>query len=199
MTQAGEQALHPAFQEDLYLFRRKVFKLFGGAFHVYDEQGRVVLYSKQKAFRLKEDFRVYADERQLDELLVIRTPQILDLGATYHVEDATRGEQIGALRRKALKSILYDSWVYLGPDGEELGRLEETSFLGAIGSRLINLIPQKYRAVTGDERRVARLNQHFNPFVLKYTMRIEDPDPSIDRRLLIASGILLAAIERRQQ
>lgn len=199
MTQAGEHALHPAFQEDHYLFRRKVFKLFGGAFHVYDEQGRVVLYSKQKAFRLKEDFRVYADERQLDELLVIKTPQILDIGATYHVEDAARGEQVGALRRKALKSILYDSWVYLAPDGEELGRLEETSFLGAIGSRLINLIPQKYRAVTGDERRVARLNRHFNPFVLKYTMRIEDADPPIDRRLLIASGILLAAIERRQQ
>ena len=118
MTQAGEHALHPAFQEDHYLFRRKVFKLFGGAFHVYDEQGRVVLYSKQKAFRLKEDFRVYADERQLDELLVIKTPQILDIGATYHVEDAARGEQVGALRRKALKSILYDSWVYLGPDGE---------------------------------------------------------------------------------
>ena len=30
------QSLHPAFQQSQYLFRRRFFKIFGGAFHVYD-------------------------------------------------------------------------------------------------------------------------------------------------------------------
>ena len=66
MTTAKQ--LHPAFQHNHYLFRKKVFKLFGEAFHVYDEYGSVLLYSKQRPFKLREDFRVYSDERQTEEL-----------------------------------------------------------------------------------------------------------------------------------
>jgi len=80
----------------------------GGAFHVYDEAENLVLYSKQKAFKLKEDFRVYSDERQVEELLTIKTLQILDINAMYYVRDATTGEIVGAIKRKGLKSIVKD-------------------------------------------------------------------------------------------
>lgn len=196
---ATVKELHPAFQHNYYLFRRKVFKLFGGAFHVYDEKGNSLFYSKQKAFKLREDFRVYSEERQMEELLTIKTPQILDIGATYNVQDATTGEAIGAIRRKGLKSIIKDEWIFLSNEGREIGRLTESSIAGALLSRFINLIPQTYVIVSADGREVADIKQHFNPFVLKYSMTIVDPRPSIDRRLLISSGILLAGIERRQQ
>ena len=48
-------------------------------------------------------------------------------------------------------------------------------------------------------REVAEIKQHFNPFILKYSMTIPDTQDSIDRRLLISAGILLAALEGRQQ
>ncbi|MEE9138470.1 MAG: hypothetical protein V3V07_07995 [candidate division NC10 bacterium] len=80
--------LVPAFQHRKYMFRRQVFTLFGGAFHVDDALGRRVLYSQQKAFTLREDFRVYSDENQMQELSTIKTPQILDISATYDVYDA---------------------------------------------------------------------------------------------------------------
>jgi len=191
--------LHPAFQHNHYLFRRKVFKLFGGAFHVYDEGGNLLFYAKQKAFKLREDFRVYSDERQMEELLTIKTPQILDFGATYNVQDATTGEAIGAIRRKGLKSIIKDEWIFLSNEGQEIGRLTESSLAGALLSRYINLIPQTYVITSADGRKVAEIRQHFNPFLLKYSMTIVDPSPSINRRLLISSGILLAGIERRQR
>ena len=189
---------HPSFQHNYYQFRRKVFKLFGGAFHVYDKIGNLLFYSKQKAFKLREDFRVYSDESQVEELLTIKTPQILDFGATYNVQDATTGEAIGAIRRKGLKSIVKDKWIFLSNEGQEIGRLTESSIIGALLSRYINLIPQKYVITSADGREVAEIKQHFNPFVLKYSMTIAEPSPSIDRRLLISSGILLAGIERRQ-
>lgn len=190
--------LHPAFQHSKYLIRRKVFKLAGAAFHVYDDMGDLLLYSKQKAFRLREDFRVYSAEPGMQELLTIKTSQVLDIGATYNVQDATTGEIIGAIRRKGLKSILKDEWTYLTPEGQEIGKLTEKSMSGAVLSRLVNLVPQNYVVVAADGREVAEIKQHFNPVVLKYEMRIVDPGSSIDPRILISSGILLAGIERRQ-
>ena len=194
----AEEGLHPAFKHGEYLFRRKVLKLFGGAFHVYDGAGNLVLYSKQKAFKLKEDFRVYSDESRKEELLAIKTPQILDIGATYNVQDATTGRAVGAIRRKALKSILRDEWALLSSEGQEVGKLTEKSTGRAILSRFLKLIPQSYVVLSADGRKAAEVSQHFNPFVLKYTMTIPEAEPSIDRRLLVAAGVLLAGIERRQ-
>jgi len=196
---ALEKKLHPSYQHNYYLFRRKVLKLFGGAFHVYDENGHLLFYSKQKAFQLREDFRVYSDESMRQELLTIKTPQILDIGATYHVHDSTTGEPIGAIRRKALKSILKDEWIFLSNDGREIGILTEKSFARAILSRFIKLIPQYYVITSVGKREFAEIKRLFNPFVLKYRMKLLTNEPQIDRRLLISAGILLAGIERRQE
>lgn len=189
--------LHPAFQHKQYLFRRKVLKLFGGAFHVYDERENLVLYSKMKAFKLREDFRIYSDESQREELLKVKTPKILDFGATYYVTDSTTNEDVGALSRKALKSILKDEWILRSSDGEEIGKLTEDSMLGALLSRFFRLFPQTY-VVLAKNREIAKIKRHFNPIVLKYTMTINDTEHLIDRRLLIAAGILLSGIEGRQ-
>lgn len=195
-----EMKLHRAFMHNHYLFRRKVLKIFGGAFHVYDRDGNVVLFSEQKAFKLKEDFRVYSDPSKSEELLQIKTPQILDIGATYYVWDATTRQEVGALRRRGIKSIFKDEWIILNNRDEEIGRLKEASTLGALMSRLIKLIPQKYIIFNEDELRpTAIIKQHFNPFVLKYSWNILEPYPAIDRRLLIAAGILLCGIEMRQE
>lgn len=194
-----EPRLHPAFMLNNYLFRRKVLKIFGGAFHVYDADGRVVLFSEQKAFKLKEDFRVYSDESKREELLLIKTPQILDLGATYYVWDGTTTEEVGALRRRAIKSIFKDEWAFLDRKGNQTGTLKEASTFGALLSRFIKWVPQKYIIFTDDEQRpLTTIKQHFNPFVLKYTWRILELNPQIDRRLLVAAGVLLCGIEQRQ-
>jgi len=194
-----QQQLHPAFTHDYYLFRKKFFKIFGGAFHVYDPEGDLIFYSRQKAFKLKEDFRIYSDEDMEEELLAIKTPQILDLGATYHVQDSTTGQAIGAIRRKFAKSFIKDEWVFLSTEGRQIGILTESSWIGAIASRIINLIPQTYIVLTETEEEIARIDRHFNPFILKFTMTIDDDDPPIDRRLIIAAGIMLAGIEGRQE
>ncbi|MBT4510687.1 MAG: hypothetical protein HOC20_00565 [Chloroflexi bacterium] len=194
---ASGTELNPAFKLNTYLFRRKVFKFFGGEFKVYDEDGREVLHSKQKAFKLKEDFRVYSVDLN-QELLTIKTPQILDIGATYNVVDATTGEAIGSLRRKGLKSIIKDEWLILSDQGQEIGKIAESSMLGAFMSRFIDLVPQTYNVILVDGTYGAQIKQHFNPFVLKYTMKIFEQNPGIDRRLLLSAGILLAGIERRQ-
>ena len=194
-TDAGVTFLFPI--QEIYL-QKKNIQVIGAGFYVLNERGKLLFYGEQKAFRIREDFRIYSDEQKTREALIIKTPQILDISATYNVQDAHTKEFVGAVKRKGIKSIFKDEWVFLSREGQEIGKLTEESIIGAILSRFINLIPQKYVILTSTGKEVARIAQHFNPFVLKYTMEIKEFPPSIDIRLLIAMGVLLAGIERRQ-
>ena len=85
------------FSSPTYVVRRKVFTLAGGAFHIYDGQGQLVLYSKLKAFKLKEDLRLFTGEDMREELLAIHARKVLDISATYDVTDSVTGAVTGFL------------------------------------------------------------------------------------------------------
>jgi uncharacterized protein YxjI len=188
------------FGQSRYMIRRKFFKLFGGAFHIYDPAGNVVFYSKMKAFKLKEDLRVYTGEDMGEEVLTIKARNILDFGATYDVTDPATGERVGALRRKGFKSILRDEWLILDVDDQEVGHIQEDSLLLALVRRfLTNLVPQTFKGTLGGAP-VLSFRQHFNPFIQKIDLDFsEDTAGRLDRRLGIAAAVLLCAIEGRQQ
>ena len=189
------------FQHPSYLVRRKVFKLLGGAFHVFDPAGNVVLYSKQKAFKLKEDIRIYTGEDMGTEVLTIRTDQVIDLGATYHVHDSQQGGvRVGSLKRKGLKSMLRDEWVILDSSGQEVGSIQEDSVALALLRRLMVgwLLPQKYYGSIGNIP-VSLFTRNFNPFVSKISLDFSmDTQGQLDRRLGIAAVIMLLAIDGKQ-
>jgi uncharacterized protein YxjI len=187
------------FQRNRYMVRKKVFKLLGGAFHVYDESENVVLYSKQKAFKLREDIRLYTGEDMRTEVLTIHARSVIDFGATYDVVDAQTGESVGALRRKGLRSMLRDRWLILGPDDAERGMMEEDNMALALVRRFMsNLVPQGF-SLTYDGREVARMQQRFNPFIYKIDVDFSPAaDGSFDKRLGIALAVLVCAIEGRQ-
>jgi uncharacterized protein YxjI len=188
------------FGHSRYLIRRKFFKIFGGAFHIFDEAGNVVFYSKMKAFKLKEDLRLFTGEDMQQEVLTIKARSILDFGATYDVTDSASGEKLGALRRKALKSILRDEWLILDANDREVGKIEEDSMALALVRRLLtNLIPQTFSGEVGGAP-VLSFRQHFNPFIQKISLDFSgDTGGKLDRRLGIAAAVLLCAIEGRQQ
>lgn len=183
-----------------YLVRRKIFKIFGSAFHIYDPAGNVVFYSNQKAFRLKEDIRVYTAEDKRTEVLSLRARSILDFGVTFELTDSQTGQKIGAFRRKGLKSLLRDEWSILDADDREVGLLQEDSLALAMVRRfLVNLIPQSWHAEIGGQP-VAVYRQHFNPFILKVTVDFSaDAAMRLDRRIGIGLAVLLDAIEGRQK
>lgn len=65
-------------EPDTFVIRQKVFKLLGAAFHVFGPDGQVVFYSKQKAFKLKEDIRLYSGEDMQHELMSIKATKVID-------------------------------------------------------------------------------------------------------------------------
>lgn len=191
--------MNQIFQGNQYLLKRQVFALTG-KFRVFDTAGRLLLFSEQKMFKLREDIRVYADEAKTQEVLAIKARQIVDFSAAYDVIDSSTGQKVGAMRRKGLKSILRDEWEVLDVNDNVRGVLVEDSMgLALLRRFLTNLVPQNYDMLFG-ETRVGDFKQNFNPFT--YELNIDfsmDTAGQVDRRLGIAAGILLAAVEGRQQ
>ena len=135
------------FLDNTYLVRRKVLKLFGGAFHVYDASGDVVLFANMKAFKLKEDIRLYASEDMQIELLFIKARRVIDISSEYDVTDSQTGQRVGVLKRKGLKSMVRDEWIFMDPLDQPIGSIREDSTAMALIRRFIpfaNLIPQQY-------------------------------------------------------
>jgi uncharacterized protein YxjI len=190
--------MNPIFQHNQYQLKRQVFALTG-KFRFYDPLGNLVMYSEQKMFRLREDIRVYSDESKSQEVLMIKARQIIDFSAAYDVVDSITNQKVGALRRKGLQSMLRDEWEVLDVNDNRIGTLFEDSMgLALLRRFLSSLIPQNYDIVIGSSR-VADLKQNFNPFTYHLSMDFSmDTSRQLDRRIGIAAGILLAAIEGRQ-
>ena len=191
--------MNSIFQYSNYLLRRQTLALTG-KFRLYDPMGNLVMFSEQKMFRLREDIRVYADENKTQEVLGIQARQIIDFSAAYDVVDTVLNQKVGALRRKGWRSLLRDEWEVLDANDNVIGMLFEDSVGLALLRRLLlgSLLPQNYD-MTLDETRVADLRQNFHLF--RYELNLDfsmDPSQRLDRRLGIAAGILLAAVEGKQ-
>jgi len=187
------------FQHPSYLLKRQAIALTG-RFRFYDPMGNQVMFSEQRMFKLREDIRVYADENKTQEVLSIKARQIVDFSAAYDVVDTALNQKIGALRRKGLRSILRDEWEVLDANDNVKGLLFEDSMGLALLRRLVlgSWLPQNYDISFG-EVRVADLKQNFNLF--RYELNLDftmDVAQLLDRRLGIAAGILLAAVEGKQ-
>ena len=203
---ADLDAVAQRYRFDTYVVRKKVLKLFGGAFHIYDPEGNVAFYSQQKAFRFKEDIRLFTGEDMQIEVLSIQARQIIDFSAAYNVIDPLANEKVGALRRKGLKSMFKDEWIILDANDQKIGLIREDSARMAFLRRAVELatllspqIPQKYRGEING-RTTCHFQQNFNPFVMKVTLDFSpDTDGLLDRRLGIAAAVLLCAIEGKQK
>lgn len=190
------------FGHSVYTIRRKILTIAGAKFHVFDEHGQVVFFSKQKAFKLKEDIRVYASEAMDEELLRFSARSVIDFGVTFDVVDVAAGETLGSVRRKGMKSLIRDEWIVFGPDDAEIAKVREDSGALAILRRLHELfsviVPQSHVVEVGGLP-VAQLSQNRNPFVQRTTLAmVEGASSELDPRMAVAVGVLIAAIEGRQ-
>lgn len=191
------------FAHGVYTVRQKFWKFFGAAFFILDEAGSLIGYCSQKAFKLKEDIRVYTDDSMTDELLVIKARNIIDFSATYDVTDPADADRtIGSYRRKGWTSLVRDEWMIFDPDEEEIGKIQEDSAGLAIVRRLLGgvallIAPQAYHVEIDDEP-AAQMVTSRNPFIYQLNVTIDPEADRVDPRMVLAGAILLAAIEGKQ-
>lgn len=175
--------------------------------------GELLAFCRQKPFAFKEDLRVFKDEQMTDELFRIKARRVVDIGGRYLVT-APDGEAIGALQRKAKASLLRTTWALLDAGDQELVVVRESSvavavyrrlqnllqaipLIGGIVSLVLDLIPIPYHFdITSGETLIGRHTRKIG-IRDRYRLQIEDPDRRIDRRLLVALGIGLDALQSR--
>ena len=204
-AQADPDSHLDRFAHTRYMVRTKFFRLFGGAYHIYDEAGNVALYSNMKRFRLKEDIRLYNDESMSAELIRISTQSIFDFSGAYDVYDSVSDERLGTLKRAGLSStFVRDQWEIYDGEQNQVGQvLEDSAGLGLVRRWLLDdlafLLPQKYHAEINGQQ-VATFKQRINPLIMKLDVDFsDDQQQALDRRLGLATAVLLSAIEGRQE
>jgi hypothetical protein len=160
-----------------------------------------VAFVRQKKMAIKEDIRFYADENQTDELFRIKARKMVELGGRYDVTTPA-GEKVGVLEKAFGKSLLRSTWRILDASEQEIAVAKERSVPIAIIRRLVDLpIPFHFTidggGVVGAERHLGDLNRRFG-LRDKYDLDLSgDFDRRLDRRLAIALGIALDALQGR--
>ena len=188
------------WESPILTVRRDLFTVFGANFRVLGAGDELLLFARQKAFRLREDLRFYEDEGRTQERLRISARSMMDFGTTYDVFDTQYG-RLGAWRRRGIRSIARDTWQLLDLNDQPVGELREDSVGMALLRRFLGsfFFPQRFHLDLGG-RRVCQFKQRFNPFVYKLDADFSfDIDGHLDARLGIAVAVLIAAIEGRQE
>ena len=187
------------FSESRYTARRNFWNFLGITCRIFSPAGPMLYYIRLKAFKLKEDITVFADEAKTQPLLSIKARQIIDFSAAYDVVDVQSGQKLGAFRRKGWKSLLKDEWEILDNQDQPVGLMQEDSAMMATLRRFLsNLIPQNFTFSVGGHI-VANLTGTWNPFVVKYDVNLElDTQNLLDKRMALCGVVLLMAIEGKQ-
>jgi len=117
------------------------FKLLALASQIYvrDAGGNVVLYAKQKMFKLKEAITIFADEGQTQPLFTINADRVLDFSARYHFA-AMNGSPLGSIKRQGMKSIWKARYDIMEGENVVLNIQEENGWVKVLDA-LIGEIP----------------------------------------------------------
>jgi hypothetical protein len=165
--------------------------------------GEPLAFVRQKKLAIKEDIRFYADESEHEELLRLKARKIMEFRTRYDVT-TPMGERIGVLEKVFGKSLLRSTWRVHDANEQELAMAEEKRMHVALLRRVIDAVPYGdfvpivfQFTIRMDGREVGELRR---PIGVRdrYILTIEgDPEHRIDRRLVVALGVALDALQSR--
>jgi uncharacterized protein YxjI len=168
------------------------------------EEGRPLLFVKQKKLTIKEDIRFRLDPDADSHLFMIKSKTVFEFRGRHEVLDE-QGQVIGLLEKAFGKSLLRSHWYVRDPAGAELFEAYEASWVIALVRRLADLISDWLAALTwlpfnfllvrdgrqvGTYRRV--LGKLRDRYVLELGLEFEG-----DRRLVLAFAVALDALQDR--
>lgn len=187
-------------QRVTFLINRYEYVLSGAA----SQAGALVAFAEQKRLTLKEEINVYTSVEKTQILFSVKAEKVLDVHGKFFVRDQD-GNTIGYLRKVFGKSLIRSTWDVYDATDQLLFTARETSQLFAAFRRVAELlpiidvvasfIPYHFEFVRGTEvigahRRRIGLFDH-------YDTSLNSSAHSLDRRLVLALGIALDALQAR--
>jgi hypothetical protein len=182
--------------QNFYRIRKKVLAL-GDRYWIEDDQGRSLGFAKRKMLRLMEDMRVFTDENLTCELFRIQQEQIFDAWGTFAVIDSASNACVGKIRRRLSSSIVADEYLLLDLQDRQIGRIVEGSGMGLVRKYipLGGLVPEQV-SIEYYGQKVGEIKQRFRVIGDTWEVDCCKIPPNLDRRVLLASILLMGMIER---
>jgi uncharacterized protein YxjI len=169
------------------------------------EEGRTILYVKQKKLKIREDIRFRTSENDdAPHVFMIKARTVFEFRGRHDVLDA-EGNQIGLLEKVFGLSLLRSHWRVKGPEGNELFEAHEASWAIALIRRaadfgpdwlsLLAWLPFNFVLKRGGEQ-VGTYRRVLGKLRDRYVLELE-PGFDADRRLVIAFAVALDALQDR--
>lgn len=169
------------------------------------EEGRPLLYVKQKKMKIKEDirFRLSPDDDQ--HLFMIKSKSVFEFRGRHEVLDGD-GAVIGMLEKDFGRSLLRSHWHVRDTTGEELLEAHEASWIVALLRRLASLGPDLFSllewlpfnfALRRGGHQVGAYKRVLGTVRDRYVLELGPELADVDRRLVVAFAIGLDALQDR--
>jgi uncharacterized protein YxjI len=169
------------------------------------EEGRPLLYVKQKRLKIKEDirFRTSPDDNA-PHAFMIKSKSVFEFRGRHDVLDG-HDQPIGLLEKVFGKSLLRSHWRVRDTAGVELFEAHEASWWIALLRRFADLGPDWLSLLTWlpfnfvlkrDGEEVGRYRRVLGKLRDRYVMELQ-PSFEADRRLVLAFAVALDALQDR--
>jgi uncharacterized protein YxjI len=190
---------------------QQVFKPIGNEYRISvpaagsTDEGRPLLFVKQKKLKIKEDIRFRLDPDRDEHLFMIKSKSVFEFRGRHEVLDAD-GQVIGLLEKDFAKSLLRSHWHVRDAQGAELFEAHEASWPVAILRRVADMLPDWLAALTWlpfnfvfvrDGAQVGTYRRVLGKLRDRYVLELGEGIGDADRRLLLAFAIALDALQDR--
>src|SRR5918992_5908601 len=153
------------------------------------EEGRTLLYVKQKRLKIKEDIRFRVSPDDEAHLFMIKSKSVFEFRGRHEVLD-TQDAPIGLLEKDFRRSLLRSHWHVRDVAGNEVLEGYEASWFVAILRRIAGLLPEWFSLLTWlpfnfallrDGRRVGTYRRVLGKLRDRYVLEVEPDLAGVDR------------------
>ena len=169
------------------------------------EEGRPLLYVRQKKMKIREDIRFRLSPDDGAHLFMIKSQSVFEFRGRHDVLDAD-GTVIGMLEKDFGRSLLRSHWHVKDAAGAEVLEAYEASWVVALLRRfadvgpdvlsVLSWLPCNFVLRRGD-REVGTSQRVLGKFRDRYVLELGPELAGVDRRLLVAFAIGLDALQDR--
>jgi uncharacterized protein YxjI len=169
------------------------------------EEGRPLLFVKQKKMKIREDIRFRLSPDDDAHLFMIKAKTVFEFRGRHDVLDAN-DQPIGMLEKTFGRSLLRSHWRVRDPEGNELLDAQESNLIVALLRRFAGLLPDWLSLLTWipfnfelrrDGKQVGTYKRVLGKFRDQYVLELTPELRDVDHRLLVAFTVALDALQDR--
>jgi uncharacterized protein YxjI len=169
------------------------------------DEGRPLLFVKQKKLKIKEDIRFRLDPDREEHLFMIKARTVFEFRGRHDVLDAG-GQPIGSLEKSFAKSLFRSHWHVRDAAGTQLFEAHEASMPVALIRRFAGFLSEWLGPLTWlpfnfallrDGEEVGHYTRVLGTFRDRYVLELNERFGDADRRLVLAFAVALDALQDR--